>query len=194
MRSAKMENETQRDAYAMQLFGKSAQALNPLIEAGSETLNQFAKDAVDSGYVLSGEALTALNDYQDSLDRLSKQKDALSNAIGVAAAPAFKVFTDNADGALQALTQLINGDISAGDFAKEIGEAVGNIADYITEALPKLMEAGAAIIETIMDAISTNLPKTGKRRNSDDNNLNWRYYANASRFGSSGHTNIASSN
>jgi hypothetical protein len=154
----KMENETQRDAYAMQIFGKSAQDLNPLILAGSDTLNQFAKDAKDSGYILSGEALTALNDYQDSLDKIAKQKDALSNAIGVAAAPAFKVFTDGADDALKALTKLINGDISAEDFAAQIGDAVAGIADYITEALPKFMEAGQAILETVVTAITQNLP------------------------------------
>ena len=154
----KMENETQRDAYAMQIFGKSAQDLNPLILAGSDTLNQFAKDAKDSGYILSGDALTALNDYQDSLDKIAKQKDALSNAIGVAAAPAFKVFTDGADDALKALTKLINGDISAEDFAAQIGDAVAGIADYITEALPKFMEAGQAILETVVTAITQNLP------------------------------------
>lgn len=154
----KMENETQRDAYAMQIFGKSARDLNPLILAGSDTLNQFAKDAKDSGYILSGEALTALNDYQDSLDKIARQKDALSNAIGVAAASAFKVFTDSADGALKSLTKLINGDIDAEEFADQIGEAVGSISDYITEALPKLMEAGTAILRALVDAISQNLP------------------------------------
>lgn len=154
----KMENETQRDAYAMQIFGKSAQELNPLIRAGSETLNQFAQDAKDSGYVLGTEALTALNDYQDSIDRIAKQKDALSNAIGVLAAPAFNVFTDSTDDALKALTKLINGDISAEDFAEEIGAAVQKISEYITGALPKLMEVGGTILKTIIDAIVINLP------------------------------------
>ena len=34
----KVENETERDALAMRLFGKSAQELNPLIKAGSQEL------------------------------------------------------------------------------------------------------------------------------------------------------------
>ena len=32
----KVTNETERDALAMQILGKSAQELNPLIEAGSQ--------------------------------------------------------------------------------------------------------------------------------------------------------------
>ena len=36
----KMENETQRDALAMQIFGKSAMAMNPLIKAGGEELSK----------------------------------------------------------------------------------------------------------------------------------------------------------
>ncbi|MGN0134729.1 MAG: hypothetical protein ACI4AO_08375, partial [Anaerotignum sp.] len=38
-----MENETQRDAYAMQIFGKSAQDLNPLIALGAEGFADLAE-------------------------------------------------------------------------------------------------------------------------------------------------------
>ena len=36
----KVENETERDALAMALLGKSATDLNPLIEAGSEKMEE----------------------------------------------------------------------------------------------------------------------------------------------------------
>lgn len=48
----KMENETERDALAMTILGKSAQELNPLIEAGAERMEELGKQAHDSGYVL----------------------------------------------------------------------------------------------------------------------------------------------
>ena len=44
-----MENETQRDALAMQIFGKSAQELNPLIKGGADTLAELGQKAEEMG-------------------------------------------------------------------------------------------------------------------------------------------------
>jgi hypothetical protein len=38
-----MENETERDALAMTILGKSAQELNPLIEAGADKMEELGK-------------------------------------------------------------------------------------------------------------------------------------------------------
>lgn len=40
-----IKNETERDALAMQLFGKSATDLNPLIEGGIDTLDEMRKES-----------------------------------------------------------------------------------------------------------------------------------------------------
>lgn len=45
-----IENETQRDAYAMQIFGKSAQDLNPLIKGGADALQKYGDQAEAAGY------------------------------------------------------------------------------------------------------------------------------------------------
>lgn len=72
----KMENETERDAYAMQLMGKSAAELNPLIEDGGETYKRTAE--IFSKYGL---------DYidQDTLDQANAFKDELDTikAVGL---------------------------------------------------------------------------------------------------------------
>ena len=47
-----MENQTERDAAAMGVLGKSAQELNPLILQGSGALQELAKEAEAAGYVL----------------------------------------------------------------------------------------------------------------------------------------------
>ena len=44
-----IENETERDALAMQIFGKSARELNPLIRAGSKALADYSKEAEELG-------------------------------------------------------------------------------------------------------------------------------------------------
>ena len=75
---SKIDNETERDAKAMQLMGKSAKELNPLMAAGADRLRELAQEAHDTGYVLSGSALDALGKQQDAMDRLDKKTEALS--------------------------------------------------------------------------------------------------------------------
>ena len=45
----KIADETERDIVAMNLFGKSAQELNPLIQGGAETLRQLGDEAERAG-------------------------------------------------------------------------------------------------------------------------------------------------
>lgn len=66
-----MSNETERDAIAMQLMGKSAAELNPLIEDGGETykrvtemMNEYGLDFVDQ------ETLDKANEFNDQLDMM----------------------------------------------------------------------------------------------------------------------------
>lgn len=66
-----MENETERDAYAMTLMGKSAAELNPLIEDGGETYQKFAETLAkyDLDFV-DQDMLDRANDFNDSLDTM----------------------------------------------------------------------------------------------------------------------------
>lgn len=66
----KMPNETERDAVAMKLFGKSAMELNPLIKAGGEEIAKLTKEARDSGAVLSNEGIAGLDGFGDSVEAL----------------------------------------------------------------------------------------------------------------------------
>lgn len=86
-----MDAGVERDALAMELFGKSAQDLNPLIETGSAGIAAYAQEAHDMGAVLDEEALTSLGEMQDSFDRVEQAGQALKNTIGAALAP---VITD----------------------------------------------------------------------------------------------------
>lgn len=86
----KMENETERDAIAMQVFGKSATDLNPMIEAGGDALREFAAEAHEMGYVLDKDALQALGRVQDEFDRFGKQMEVVKNQIASGVAPAIE--------------------------------------------------------------------------------------------------------
>lgn len=83
-----ISNETERDAIAMTIFGRSARDLNPLIKAGSDGLREFAQEAHDVGYVKGKEALDALGAVDDQLQRMNRSGEALKKQIAVGMAPA----------------------------------------------------------------------------------------------------------
>ena len=83
-----ISNETERDAIAMTIFGRSARDLNPLIKAGSDGLRELAQEAHNVGYVMSEEALDALGAVDDQVQRMNRSNEALKNQIAVGMAPA----------------------------------------------------------------------------------------------------------
>lgn len=100
----KVQNETEADAIAMQIFGKSARDLNPLINVGSEGFRKFADEAHEAGAVLSGDTLDSLGKVDDSLQRLDSQMSAFKNAAGAAIAPVLGTLAEGATAVLKALT------------------------------------------------------------------------------------------
>lgn len=82
-----VSNDTERDAIAMGIFGKSAQELNPLIAQGSDNLQAFRDEAHQMGYVLDDEALSSLGAVDDAFQRSSLFIDSIKNQIGEGLAP-----------------------------------------------------------------------------------------------------------
>ena len=133
----KIDNETERDAKAMTIFGKSAKDLNPIIKAGKDTLEDLAKEAHDTGYVLSGDALTALGKQQDAMDRFAKRTEAASNAFATKLAPTVSKVYDTLNDTLdnprtqRALEVLSDG----------VGSVVSALGDVVASALPAIVDA-----------------------------------------------------
>ena len=66
-----MEEGTERDALAMQLMGKSANALNPLIEDGGETYKNVAETLAKYNLdFVDEETLAKANQFNDTLDTM----------------------------------------------------------------------------------------------------------------------------
>lgn len=93
----KMSNETDRDALSMEIFGKSARELNPLIEAGSGRLRELAEEAHNVGYVMDNETLGKFGELDDAMQRMDKQGDALKRQFSEAMLPAMLDFFDMLD-------------------------------------------------------------------------------------------------
>ena len=94
---AQVGNETERDALAMQIFGKSAQDLNPLILGGADALKQLGDEAERAGLILSQEQLDKLNALNDKIDGFKAKLSQLSMVAGTEVVEAFDGLWDSAD-------------------------------------------------------------------------------------------------
>lgn len=83
----RVKNETERDAIAMKVFGRSARELNPLIEAGSRGLKALGEEAQKMGYVMDVETLESFGKLDDAMQRFSKQGDTFKRSIAIVMLP-----------------------------------------------------------------------------------------------------------
>lgn len=132
----KMANETERDAIAMQLFGRSAQDLNPLIKVGKDQISAFAQEARDMGAVLSEDTLKGLGETDDALQRMYQQMEISKRVVGQELAPAFT-------GAFEKIT-------------KKIGEVDDEFADFAGGAMEDVTDGFIWLIDNI-DLVSAGL-------------------------------------
>lgn len=133
----KMSNETQRDAYAMDIFGKSAQDLNSLIAVGKDGIAAFAKEAHDMGYVLDEETLSSLGAVDDALVRLDNFMTMIKNTIGAALAPAVTELADE----LQEWAQSVDWE--------QVGQDVAEVGGAIKDFVMFVLENGSEILTVI---------------------------------------------
>lgn len=120
-----MEDGSERDALAMEIFGKSAQQLNPLIAQGRKGIEGFAEEAREMGYVLDEETLGKLGQLDDSFQRLTNLRTMISNKLGAGMAP----------GVTRAIDKLI-------EFGERVDwDRVGNaLGDLVDTSVDKLIE------------------------------------------------------
>ena len=83
-----VDNELERDSLTMQLMGKSAKDLNPLILQGSGALKELAAEAEATGYVLDESQIQKLTEVDDAYQRYQLQIEATKKELAVEFAPA----------------------------------------------------------------------------------------------------------
>ena len=153
-----IENPTERDAAAMEIFGKSAQELNPMIEAGADRMRELGEEAEATGYVLSEDAVGNLTDVSDAFDRLEKAGDSAKRNAVAAMAPAILEMTNLAVPAMQTFAQnvsaMFSGDMSVGDFTTYLMEQVNGAVEWISANLPTIMAMGTEIIVAILNGLA----------------------------------------
>lgn len=148
----KMENETERDAVAMQLMGKSAAELNPLIEDGGETYKNVADTMSKYGLdFVDQETLDKANQFNDELDTMKMIGSVAIAQVGseLAAylAPALEKVVDWIGKLANWLSTL----------SPEVLTVIGIVAGVVAAIAPVLIIVGklAMAISSIMSLAST---------------------------------------
>lgn len=152
-----VKNETERDAMSMDIFGRSAQDLNPLIIQGSKTLKEYADEAHNVGYVLDDEALSALGAVDDAYQRLQKTQEGVKNQLSAEFAPYLEEFYGDVttmvkdggkalkdSGIVDAFGMLLD---TVGDILNPMSDLSNNRVPALTKALQPLAKVMALIAD-----------------------------------------------
>lgn len=134
-----MDNATARDAAAMELLGRSAQDLNPLIIQGSDAMRELAAEAERAGYVLDESQVKKLSEVDDAYQRMQLQVEATKNQLAVEFAPVAKE-------ALEAYAKLV----------KQGGDALAKSG--LIQGMAGLVESLAGVLGLADDATERTIP------------------------------------
>ena len=165
-----MEEGADRDAAAMGILGKNAQELNPLINAGSQALQEYAEEAKAAGYVLDESQVKKLGAVDDAYQKLQLtiegNRKQLAADFAPAAQEAMELFTKvvqkagemlERSGIIENLALIIQNLIKV---IETIGQIVTNIPgfnaalDTVRKALGYVAQMAASVAD-VMDIIST---------------------------------------
>ena len=152
-----MKNKTGRDALAMDLMSESAQELNPLIELGSEKMQEYAQEAHDMGYVLDNDALKSLQAVDDAYSRLQNTQEGVKNQLSAEFAPYLEEFYSDVttmvkdggkalkdSGIVDAFGMLLE---TVGDILNPMSDLSNNRVPALTKALQPLAKVMALMAD-----------------------------------------------
>lgn len=181
-----LEDETQKEIAAQELFGRSYQDIMPLIKAGSKSLREYTKEAEAMGYILSTEQIAKLGEYDDLMQKTGAQMDILKRQLVTNFLPAFQavgqglsevmseISTALADGFqpedVKTIGTMISEKLLEGvkTFSQYIPavvetvttvltEAVNLVVELLPELLPVLLDGAFQLIQGILNAIKENV-------------------------------------
>ena len=104
---SKIENETERDQAAYQIFGKSADQLAGIIDDGGAALQAYGEQAEELGLIMSGDTLDSLNEINDKVDQSKAQISAAAGELGATIAEGILPLVDPIVAGIQKVTEFI---------------------------------------------------------------------------------------
>lgn len=143
-----VEDETQRTYLAGQLLGRGATELGALLNMSAEDTEEMRQSLHDLGGVMSDEAVAAAAGFQDSLQNMQVAASSLKNNL-------MSQFLPGMSAVMDGLSKVLSGDDAGLD---QITAGIDLVISQMTEQLPRFIDLGMAIVESLGLAIMENLP------------------------------------
>jgi hypothetical protein len=86
-RLARVQNQTERSAMSLQIFGRSASQLAPLFDAGSDRIDALSDKARQLGLVMGDDAVAELVQFKDAMSEVQQQISAAGRDLGMILLP-----------------------------------------------------------------------------------------------------------
>ena len=145
---SKIENETERDALSMEIFGKSAMDLAGIVDDGGEALKELGQEAEDLGLIMSQDMVDDANEMQDAIDKVKGRTRQAFLQMGASLAkslvPAFERLVEavtkvvqwfaSLDGNTQKLILVIAGLVAAISPVASMFSKITNIVNGVSKA------------------------------------------------------------
>lgn len=144
----KIDNETEADILANELFGKSFQELKPLIDAGTGSLKELGEQAEQRGAIMTPEELETMQRAKDALDGVRAQ-------LAVALAPVIMALSPYIEQIATWIAEKL-ADPKVQELLEKVGEAMGKILEGIAQLIQDAIDSGE--MERFIDWLIEELP------------------------------------
>lgn len=125
---SQIDNETERDVVAMDLFGRNADELAGIIDDGGKALRKYGEEAENLGLIIDGDTLDKLNEANDTIDKL---KATIGGSLARAGATIAQTFAP----AMEKVVALI----------EQVAEKIRNLTPEQAELIVKILAVVAAL-------------------------------------------------
>ena len=148
---SKIENETERDQVAMELFGKSADQLAGVIDDGGAALKQFGDEAAAAGLILDEDTISSLNETNDTIDQMKAQMSGTMAQIGADLAGILQPALEKASEIIGKVTEKLR------ELSPEQQETILKIIGIVAAVAPVLIVIGKIVsgIGSVISIVGT---------------------------------------
>lgn len=180
-----IDDESERNAIANDVLGKSYVDLIPLLNSTSESTEALRQKAHETGQIMSDEAVKSAVNYTDAVDTMKRALDGFTNEMTAQMLPGLTEIaggiTDmvagidggeeriraGAESMVQAFSSAVPAiiDVFSGmatGIASVAPDIVTKLMDAVSDMLPSLAETAKNIVPTMINAIVDMLPTLGE--------------------------------
>lgn len=144
----RIDDETEADIVANELFGRSFQELKPLIDEGTGSLKKLGEEAKNRGAIMTPEELDTMQRAKDALDGVRAQ-------LAVALAPVIMSLSPYIEKIATWIAEKL-ADPKVQELLEKVGEAMGKILEGVAQLIQDAIDSGE--MEEFIDWLIESLP------------------------------------